>query len=590
MHPVRANSTSTSQLTVRLATHSDHPDLYRLRHLVYAQELHQHACNTQRLLTDSLDSFNVYLVATYNSSIIGFVSITPPGHEYSIDKYLARDELPFPVDDSLYEIRLLTLHPAYRQTTIGSRVLAMLMYGALRFVETNNGQRVVAIGREQVLNLYKRVGMRPLGQRIQSGEVVYELLAATTAELRQQAQEHRDTIDALSSRIEWKIDFPLHPPTSCFHGGAFFEAIGDEFDHLDRRYQIINADVLDAWFPPAPQAIKAVQDALPWLMSTSPPTNASGMTRIIAKHRGVPFESVLAGAGSSDLIYLAFHSWLSSDSRVLMLDPTYGEYSHVCENVVKCHTDRFALDRAAGFQVDLEKLELVVREGRYDMLIMVNPNNPAGAHVPRAQFEEFLTRLPANTRVWIDEAYIDYIGVDESLEKFAAQSANVVVCKSMSKVYALSGIRAAYLCANPGTLAALHGHTAPWSVSLPAQVAAVRALEATEYYRERYAETHRLRTELVKQVQKIDNDIQIYPGVANWILCRLPENGPDASHVINRCKRFGVFLRGATGTGKVLDRFDIRLAVKDKKSQERIVNTLAQSLAEPRKTQSLRPH
>lgn len=589
MHPVRADSSSASQLAVRLATHSDRSDLYRLRHRVYAQELHQHACNAQRQLTDSLDSFNVYLVATCNATIIGFVSITPPGHEYSIDKYLARDELPFPADNTLYEIRLLTLHPAYRQTTIGSRVLAMLMYGALRYVETNGGQRVVAIGREQVLSLYKRVGMRSLGQRIQSGEVVYELLAATTAELRQQAQEHRDTIDALSSRINWDIDFPLHPPTSCFHGGAFFEAIGEEFDRLERRDEIINADVLDAWFPPAPEAIKAVRDALPWLMSTSPPIHASGMTRIIAKHRGIPFESVLAGAGSSDLIYLAFHKWLSCDSRVLMLDPTYGEYSHVCENVIKCHIDRFALDRAVGFQVDLEKLESVVRQGRYDMLIIVNPNNPAGTHIPRVRLEEMISRLPRNTRIWMDEAYIDYVGANESLEKFASQSPNVIVCKSMSKVYALSGIRAAYLCANPGTLAVLQGHTAPWSVSLPAQVAAVRALEASQYYRKRYAETHRLRAELVNLVRKIDNDIHIYPGAANWILCRLPESGPDADTIINRCKQLGVFLRGATGTGKVLDRFDIRLTVKDDKTQKKVVSALAQSLAESQKVNSLRP-
>jgi histidinol-phosphate/aromatic aminotransferase/cobyric acid decarboxylase-like protein len=582
MHSVRVDSAAAGRLTVRFATDLDRSDLYRLRHLVYAQELHQHACNAQRQLTDSLDTFNVYLVATCNSSIIGFVSITPPGHEYSIDKYLDRDELPFTVDDTLHEIRLLTLHPAYRQTATGSRVLAMLMYGALRFVETHGGQRVVAIGRQQVVNLYKRVGMRPLGRTITSGEVIYELLAATTAELRQHAQDHRETIDALSGRIDWKIDFPLHPPAGCFHGGAFFDAIGDEFDRLGKRHEIVNADVLDAWFPPAPAVIEAVQDTLPWLMSTSPPTNASGMTRIIAKHRGIPFESVLVGAGSSDLIYLAFHSWLSRDSRVLMLDPTYGEYGHVCENVIKCHTDRFALDRSSDFQVDLEKLASVVRAGRYDMLIVVNPNNPAGAHIPRAQLEEFLGRLPENTRVWIDEAYIDYLGADQSLEKFAVRSPNVIVCKSMSKVYALSGIRAAYLCSMPGALAELRGHAAPWSVSLPAQLAAVRALEATQYYHQRYAETHLLRQKLVELVRDIDNDIHIYPGVANWILCRLPENGPDAAHVIERCRQKGVFLRGATGTGRVLDRFDIRLAVKDGKTQEKMVSALAQSLAGPR--------
>lgn len=50
------------------------------------------------------------------------------------------------------------------------------------------------------------------------------------------------------------------------------------------------------------------------------------------------------------------------------------------------------------------------------------------------------------TRIWIDETYIDYVDPKLSLESFAAVSPNVIVCKSMSKVYALSGLRVAYRC------------------------------------------------------------------------------------------------------------------------------------------------
>jgi hypothetical protein len=56
---------------------------------------------------------------------------------------------------------------------------------------------------------------------------------------------------------------PTPGQVSCYHGGAFFEAIGTRFEDLGRRHQIINADVLDAWFDPAPRVIDALGEHLP---------------------------------------------------------------------------------------------------------------------------------------------------------------------------------------------------------------------------------------------------------------------------------------------------------------------------------------
>lgn len=89
--------------------------------------------------------------------------------------------------------------------------------------------------------------------------------------------------------------------------------------HLAR--QIINADVLDAWFPPSPTVLATLQENLPWLLQTSPPTHAEGLIRVIARTRGVLEACILPGAGSSSLIFLALRQWLTSTSRVLLLDP-----------------------------------------------------------------------------------------------------------------------------------------------------------------------------------------------------------------------------------------------------------------------------
>jgi histidinol-phosphate/aromatic aminotransferase/cobyric acid decarboxylase-like protein len=160
-----------------------------------------------------------------------------------------------------------------------------------------------------------------------------------------------------------------------------------------------------------------------------------------------------------------------------------------------------------------------------------------------------LRRAPRSTRFWIDETYIDYTGDAESLEAFASESRNVIVCKSMSKVYALSGVRAA--CA---------------------------ALAALDYYRARWAETHVLRAELQQQLERFGWDV--IPGCANFLLCHLPIDGPDTAQVVEQARLRGVFLRDVSTMGTRIDDRTLRVAVKDGAANARIVQALAAVLGE----------
>jgi histidinol-phosphate/aromatic aminotransferase/cobyric acid decarboxylase-like protein len=373
------------------------------------------------------------------------------------------------------------------------------------------------------------------------------------------------------------VEAPFPDLASCFHGGAFFDAIGTEFDDMGKRHEIINADVLDAWFPPSPKVLRALRADLGWLMRTSPPASADGLVRTIARVRELPQDCILAGAGSSALIFLAFRHWLTPDSRVLLLDPAYGEYAHILERVIHCQVERFTLRREENYAINLELLEQRLMEP-FDLVILVNPNNPTGRRVARCDLEALLQRIPKQTRVWIDEAYLDYAGAAESMEKFAASSRNVVVCKSMSKVYALSGARAAYLCAPAEQVAELRSMTPPWAVSLPGQVAAVKALQDPAYYAGRYEQTHRLRARLETELAEFQG-WNIVPGCANFVLCLLPEDGPDAASVVRRCRAHGLFLRDAGIMGRHLGRHALRIAVKDLATQRRMIGILRESVA-----------
>lgn len=364
---------------------------------------------------------------------------------------------------------------------------------------------------------------------------------------------------------------------ACPHGGDFFKAVGEEFDHLEQRSDVINADVLDAWFPPAPGVVSTLREYLPWLLQTSPPTQSEGLTRAIARARGLEADSVLPAGGSSNLIFLALRQWLTPGSRALVLDPTYGEYAHVLEHLVGCRVDRFPLFREDAYAVVPGRLGEALARGAYDFVALVNPNSPTGQVINRPDLERILAAAPSRTRFWIDETYTDYAGPGQSLERFAAASENVVVCKSMSKVYALSGARVAYLAGPPALLGELRRLTPPWAVSLLGQVAGVRALEDPAYYAGRWQETAVLRDELASRLRGLGLDVQ--PSTANFLLFHLPETGPTAAEVQERCRARGLYLRdGGTITPHLGDRC-LRTAVKSAETNARILEILAGALA-----------
>ena len=562
----------SSAVVLSVADERDRDAILRIRHEVYACELGQHHVNPAGRLRDALDDWNHYLVARVGGEIGGFISITPPDRpSYSIDKYFARDALPFAVDSKLFEIRLLTVLKPHR----GRELATLLMYAALRWVEAHGGERVVAIGRREVLDMYVKAGLEPTGHSAQSGTVTYDLLHATTCALRERLRSFAGLLDRLEEKIDWRLSFPFRKPTACFHGGAFFPAVGERFDFLERSRTIINADVLDAWFPPAPGVLETLGQHLPWLLRTSPPTGCEGLIQIIAERRRISPENILPGAGSSDLIFRALRQWLTPASHALILDPTYGEYAHVLERVIGCTVDRLTLSRERGYVVDLPRLEAALADD-YDLVVLVNPNSPTGGHIPHAELKRIVSRAPLRTRVWVDETYVEYACASESLERIAAQSENVIVCKSMSKVYALSGVRAAYLCAGAHQLEELRAITPPWAVSLPAQVAAVQALQDPGYYAARYTETAALREELSEQLQLVG--WEVLPGIANFLLCHLPENGLDAATVVHRCRQRGLFLRDAGVMGSRLGHHALRVAVKDAPTNQRMVAIIRQTL------------
>ena len=563
-----------STIEISFATIVDRNKIYQIRHEVYALELMQHPHNERKMFQDKFDDFNRYIVAKINSEIVGFISVTPPAkNEYSIDKYFTREAIPFTIDADTYEIRILTVLKEYR----GTPIALALMWAAFRFIQSHGGINIIAIGRSEVLDIYLKLGFKSTNKMVKAGEVTFTLIHGKVEELNNFIEKNfKDFLLKIKRLCDWKLAIDFFKPANCYHGGAFFDAIGNEFDDLDKRRDIINADVLDAWFDPAPKLINELQNHLSWISKTSPPTDCIGLANGIAKARGIKLDNILPGSGSSDLIFLAFREWLSSESRVLILDPTYGEYLHVLENIIGCKVDRINLLKANHYTLDLEQL-LNLSRNNYDLIVIVNPNSPTGQHIQKEDLEKTLKQISPLTRIWVDETYIEYCGREQTLEKFAVTTSNVIICKSMSKVYALSGLRSAYLCASPFQLEKLRSISPPWAVSLPSQIGSLVALKENHYYEKCYEQTHLLRADFSNELMKFGS-IEVLQSKANFVLCYLPENGPSAAMVVSKCVEMGLYLRDVSNMGKNFDKHTIRIAIKDKETNQKMLKIIKQVL------------
>ncbi|MCS7041912.1 MAG: histidinol-phosphate aminotransferase family protein [Bryobacteraceae bacterium] len=350
----------------------------------------------------------------------------------------------------------------------------------------------------------------------------------------------------------------------AYHGGASFAAIGVDMTHLERAAQVITADVLDAWFDPAPAVLATLREHLPFLLKSSPPSHAEGFVQEVARRRGVPPGSVLPGAGSSSLLFACLPRMLEPGRPVAVLEPMYSEYEHIAGTLLGCPLVRIPLREDDGFEPRTEEIAAAVRKARPQALLVVNPNNPTGRCWPREELLALADAAGGGTLVVVDETYLEFAGEGLSLEPEAAARKNLVVVKSMSKVYALSGARVGYMVLHPEWAAELEKWIPPWPVGLLSQAAAMEALRHPEYYRSMYDETRRLREEFRAALRALDP----LPSCTNYFLIRPPRPAELAARLREEQIYVREFFAGPLA-GKYL-----RITVRSREENRRMIEAM----------------
>ncbi len=222
--------------------------------------------------------------------------------------------------------------------------------------------------------------------------------------------------------------------------------------------------------------------------------------KIARKFRTNPL-SVVLGAGSSELLQL-LACWCVRENHVvttaeLTFDILPDYIKRFGGEVLKTPmTDKKGLD--------LTKIELVAKRNP-GVVYLVNPNNPTGSKLPYNDLKEFCKRVSEHSYVIIDEAYIEYVGGDESMAPLIRINPKVIVVRTFSKIYGLAGLRVGYLLATPETAAMLRSYQIWKGAALNnlGIVAASESLDAIDFVERSRLKNQEVRKYTLNELRKI---------------------------------------------------------------------------------------
>ena len=307
-------------------------------------------------------------------------------------------------------------------------------------------------------------------------------------------------------------------------------------------------------------------------ISFLPESGSETLVHLFAQKYGCSPQQVLAGNGTTEFIYAVPASVQSR--RALIVAPTYGDYQTASE-WAGLSVDFFTLKAEEGFALDFSRLSARLTGG--EVVFFCNPNNPTGRVVASRKLLDFILAHPA-TEFLIDESYLPFVD-EPSLAGFPLPANLFLLCSS-SKIYGIPGLRLGFLVASEEKMDRFAARRKPWGVNRMAQVAGEYFLEHSDAYVQAVRDfLVRNRPGFVARLAALPG-VQVVPGAANFILCRL--TGPmTAARLREGMLGQRIMIRDCSNfTG--LDAHYFRVSLQEPDRNERCLAALAEILGETR--------
>jgi len=310
---------------------------------------------------------------------------------------------------------------------------------------------------------------------------------------------------------------------------------GAQYDRIQQlhgsywRYGFTDHSYLYNMHFPPPAMLQVFRDDLQPIV-TNYPVAQRELARLVADWTGADPNHLAVANGAAELIKILGNQFMQ---RMTIPTPSFNEYEEVIE---PDGLNRFPLDPVT-FALDTEAFaESAIAFGS-DTAIVVTPNNPTALSVTRSELHKLLVRLEAaNCRLIVDESFIEFArdGEQNGVENAVANHPNLVVIKSLSKVFGVAGLRLGYLLsADEEFIAAVRGALPIWNINGLAE----EFLRTVGRYRAEFAESCE---QTRVSAEGLYDELEALPGIepirpdANFILARLSDGRASGPEVARR--------------------------------------------------------
>jgi len=284
----------------------------------------------------------------------------------------------------------------------------------------------------------------------------------------------------------------------------------------------------------SPLAKKAVQDMVDDL-ALYPDGNCTELRYALSENLDVAPEQLIFGNGSDEIVEMISHVYIEPGDEALIGDVTFSRYQASvelmggsCKEVpLKNHT--FDLDAFYNAITDKTKI-----------IWLCNPNNPTGTVYHAVTQLEFISAVPKNILVVIDEAYNEYVTdplYPETIN-LVDRFDNVIVLRTFSKIYGLASLRLGYGVTNPEIVDLLNRIREPFNVNSVAQTAALAALKDKDFLQKSKKNNESGKKYLYNAFEEMG--LEYIPTQANFIMVNI---GRDSRQIFSELLKYGIIVR-----------------------------------------------
>ena len=267
-----------------------------------------------------------------------------------------------------------------------------------------------------------------------------------------------------------------------------------------------------------------------------PDPHQGTLKAVLAKIKKISTKNILLGNGSDEVLDLIFRAFCEpNQDNIVILPPTYGMYE-VLANLNAIGIRKVNLDDA--FQPKVDDV-LNIADINSKLLFICSPNNPSGNSFTSEAIEKMVSNFKGI--VVIDEAYIDFSTEKTWLSRLK-KFPNLIVTQTLSKAYAMAGIRLGICYASEEIITVLNTIKPPYNINKLTQKKAIELLNIKDLATNQIADILKERSALILELKAISYISKIYPSDANFVLVKVD----DANKRYNQLIEKGIVIRNRT--------------------------------------------